>query len=261
MEKFDNIKIDMHINKAQHVSACKCSKCNDTGWIYTENGVIPCSCRAEELNMRKAAACGITPVLAQKTFESFDITHYEEFLRNEKGDTYRKQAKKIYDICKQYSDSFAPQITFRGIVLQGEVGRGKTFLAAAVCNRLIERGYEPYFMVVPEFLDEIRASYQSGGEFSEAKIMDKAMNASFLVLDDLGSHNFSQWTIGKLFTLLNYRVNHGLPFMITTNLSIAELQQLLGDRIISRIAEACDFYCLQSGNDIRMIMNMKYMGE
>ena len=238
-----------------------CSVCRDTGWLITPDGAIPCQCQKKKNRERILAASGLTPILAEKTFDKFDFTYYEEYLKNERGSTYRTQAQKIYDICLRYAQNFSSAKTHRGIVLQGEVGRGKTFLAAAVCNALIDKNIVPYFMVVPEFLDEIRATYNNGGEFSESKIMDKAMNATFLVMDDLGSHNFSAWTIGKLFTLINYRVNHGLPFMITTNLSIADLQDTLGDRIISRIAEACDFYNLQAGNDIRMLLNIKEMGD
>ena len=258
MQKVVDIKINTYMpGGSDEPVSYNCAECRDTGWISTERGMVPCPCRDVEIKLRRQLACGLTPVLAQKIFESFDITFYEEYLKTEKGKTFRGQAQKIFDACRSYAENFKPGESTRGILLRGDVGRGKTYLAAAICNALLERGIMSYFLIVPEFLDEIRASYGSSGEFSEMKLMNKAMQTPFLVLDDLGSHNFSAWTIDKLFTLINYRVNHGLPFVITTNLTISELQSMLGERIISRIAEACDFYCLQSGNDIRMLLNMK----
>src|SRR5262249_38294419 len=49
-------------------------------------------------------------------------------------------------------------------VLLGPSGAGKTHLAAAVANRRIELGDPALFMVVPDLLDHLRASYDESGE-------------------------------------------------------------------------------------------------
>lgn len=255
MDNIKDIRIDF-TKVSQSAPAYKCSKCEDTGWIRTEKGVITCSCRDEANRLQILELCGMTPILAQKTFDRFDLTLYAEYMHTDSGISYRKCAQDALNACKSYVAAFESGKTLRGIFLGGNVGRGKTFLAAAVCNALIKKGIMPYFMVVPEFLDDIRAGY-NGGEYTESRLMNKAMQASFLVLDDCGSHNVTEWTKGKLFTLINYRLNHGLPIMVTSNLNIKEMQDTFGLRVFSRIAEMCDFYFLYSKDDIRLTNNIK----
>jgi DNA replication protein DnaC len=54
-----------------------------------------------------------------------------------------------------------------------------------------------------------------------------------MVLDDLGVENPSPWAQEKLFQLLNYRYNHRLPTIITTNTDL----DLLDPRIRSRLLD------------------------
>jgi DNA replication protein DnaC len=84
--------------------------------------------------------------------------------------------------------------------------------------------------------------------------MDTARKAEVLVLDDLGAHNFTEWTQNKIFSLINYRMNHGLPCVITTNLSLEEMNQVVGLRTVSRIIEMCKIYRLYVDEDIRVVM-------
>ena len=90
------------------------------------------------------------------------------------------------------------------------------------------------------------------GEFTEMELMNSAKNAGVLILDDLGAHNFSEWTRNKLFSLINYRINNDLPMVITTNLHLVELQNILGERIISRIISVCKPCLLPVKRDIRL---------
>ena len=73
-----------------------------------------------------------------------------------------------------------------------------------------------------------------------------------LILDDLGAHQYTEWARGKLFTILNYRINHNLPTVITTNLSVEDVGEAIGDRAASRIIELCQPYMLEADVDIRL---------
>ena len=108
------------------------------------------------------------------------------------------------------------------------------------------------FLVVPEFLDEIRSSYQESSEGSENALMNRAKNVPILILDDLGAHTYTNWTQSKIFTLLNHRLNYHLPTVITTNLSLGEIGEALGERTASRMLELGAFYPLRVEQDIRM---------
>jgi DNA replication protein DnaC len=80
-------------------------------------------------------------------------------------------------------------------------------IAAAIVNRLLERGEPALFVVVPDLLDHLRAAYQPGAEVAYDELFDRVRNAPVLVLDDLGTQAQTPWAREKLFQLINHRFN------------------------------------------------------
>lgn len=253
MKKNDSKNMPSKENNGGYI----CQKCQDTGWLLTDSGAAPCLCRRENRIKARIKRANISPALSAHSFDLFDLDFYPQFLALD-GDNgkdvfeARKLAKEALMACKEFVALIRQNKSPRSLIFQGDVGRGKTFLAAAIANELLKNDVDLLFLVMPEFLDELRFSYQDGGEFNEAEIMQRAEKAGVLILDDLGAHNYSDWTRNKIFTLLNYRLNHQLPCVITTNLSIKEINNVIGTRFISRLSEMCDFYFLISGEDYRM---------
>ena len=104
-------------------------------------------------------------------------------------------------------------------VLQGTNGCGKTHLAAAVAGELLRAGTDVYFVVVPDLLDHLRASFApSGDRAGYDELFDQVRNAGLLVLDDFGAQTSSPWAIEKLFQITNYRASTRQPTVITTDL-------------------------------------------
>jgi DNA replication protein DnaC len=67
---------------------------------------------------------------------------------------------------------------------------------------------------------------------------EKAAKCGLLFLDDLGSSKISDWALDTLFHLLDTRYNELLPTIVASNLMPGdELTDLIGDRIVSRLAE------------------------
>jgi len=83
--------------------------------------------------------------------------------------------------------------------------------------------------------------------------MDSARRVHVLILDDLGAHNYTEWTRNKLYSIINYRLNNNLPTVITTNLDLAELEEYLGERTTSRIIQMCRIFRLMVETDIRIV--------
>ncbi|MCL1905626.1 MAG: ATP-binding protein, partial [Clostridiales bacterium] len=173
--------------------------------------------------------------------------------RLDSGCSYRQAAEKALRAARVFVAACLKGEPARGLYYEGNLGSGKTFLAAAIAGELLKKGYPARFVVVPEFLEQLRLSYrgQEINEYDEAEIMGAAMSARVLVLDDMGAHNSSEWTVGKIYTLLNYRLNCRKPCIITSNLKPAALAEELGPRAASRIKEMCDRYILLTGEDIR----------
>lgn len=136
----------------------------------------------------------------------------------------------------------------------GPVGCGKTFLACAIANALLECDKQVLFLVVPDLLDELRATFaRKDSNSSELDLLDTARTVPVLVLDDLGAHNYTDWTINRIYTIINYRLNHHLATIITTNLDVRQLNEYLGERTCSRLLELCRGFELFVERDIRML--------
>ena len=118
------------------------------------------------------------------------------------------------------------------LLLQGGFGCGKTHLAAAIANYAVEMGVPTLFLTVPDLLDMLRFSYDSEDTTFEGRF-NEIRNAALLVLDDFGTQNATGWAQEKLFQILNYRYINKLPLVITTNLSLDEIEA----RIRSRLAD------------------------
>ncbi|MGI6684719.1 MAG: ATP-binding protein [Bacillota bacterium] len=232
-----------------------CLLCQDQGIIVDGDVAYQCQCVKQRSVLKKFSSANMTPFLAANTFDKFDFRFYSPHLRLDKdGPTYRAMAEKAVEGAKLFVARYLEERNGQGVMFAGAVGSGKTFLAGAITNALLEHDRQVLFLVVPDFLDDIRATYQKQGEFSEAELMDAARKTEVLILDDLGAHNFTEWTQNKIFSLINYRMNHGLPCVITTNLSISQMNEVIGERTVSRIIEICKIYRLHVEEDIRVAM-------
>jgi DNA replication protein DnaC len=98
------------------------------------------------------------------------------------------------------------------LAFTGPSGSGKTHLAAAIANACIDQGRPALFMVVPDFLDHLRASYDADGDdIGYDEMFEHVRNASILFLDDIDAIAPKAWAKEKLFQVVNHRFNAGLP--------------------------------------------------
>jgi DNA replication protein DnaC len=117
------------------------------------------------------------------------------------------------------------------LVIAGQTGRGKTRLAAAIGNYCREAGKQVRFVVVPDLLDQLRSAYNPQNPTSFDTMFERVRNVPLLVLDDLGAQSGTPWADEKLFQLINHRYNASLPTVITTNLTVRDLDARLGSRL------------------------------
>lgn len=169
-----------------------------------------------------------------RTFDSFDSS------RNHQA----------YDSAKQYANGFDDirRKEKNSMIFFGSTGTGKTHLAAAIANQVInEKHYPVMFGTFIEYLDRIRSEFNDSAERSKHEMK----NLPLLVIDDLGKEKQTAWSDQTLFEIINYRYEHRLPVLITTNLSPDELARRYDKAVISRLHEMC-IYVSMIGKDHRV---------
>lgn len=186
--------------------------------------LFPCRCKQAEIEairlreLREASNIGF---LAHMTFDSFipeGIGLPEKLQRN---------LRTNYERALAYARSPQGWIIFRG-----GYGCGKTHLAAAIANYRLERGQPVLFVVVPDLLDYLRATFSPYSAVAFDERFEAVRGTPLLILDDLGSQSSTPWAQEKLFQILNYRYNGRLPTVITMNQELDEIDERIRSRLM-----------------------------
>ncbi len=241
-------------SEGRRMSAFNCPICLDRGIVIEENLARPCQCMQQKELYNKFKYARISPNMMQHTFDTFVLEYYSRCLADdEKNRSYYESARLALHGAQDFVNDYLQTGTALGLMFTGPVGSGKTFLACAIANALMAADKNLLFLVVPDLLDELRASIgRKDAENSEQDLLDAARTVPVLILDDLGAHNYTDWTKNRIYSIVNYRMNYQLPTIITTNLDIYELGEYLGDRTSSRILQMCRIYKIRVEQDIRL---------
>lgn len=124
-----------------------------------------------------------------------------------------------------------------GLLLCGQVGTGKSFLAAAIANELINQGTPCLMTNFSRIIS--RVSEKFGGD---QKYLDDLNRFDLLIIDDLGAERDTEFTWEKVMNVIDARYRAGLPLIITTNLGpkdFTERGDIRRQRVFSRLKEMC----------------------
>ncbi len=128
------------------------------------------------------------------------------------------------------------------LVLTGPYGCGKTHLAAAIANSLADRGEPPLFVMVPDLLDHLRATFSPSSNTTYDRRFDEIRTTPLLILDDLGTQSMTPWVREKLYQLFNYRYTAELPTVITTADTLDEMDARIRSRMLD--GRLCTIYAI-----------------
>ncbi|MCL6611311.1 MAG: ATP-binding protein [Peptococcaceae bacterium] len=218
-----------------------CPKCGGRGIVIRDrNTALVCGCAGKNRIDSLVRSSHMTGPLRKKSFQNFSLGYYSKTERDPLiGKTHFEIAARSLETCKSFVKDCLGGKNPRGLYIFGQVGSGKTHLACSIANELIKEGVEVLFVVVPDYLEEIKYSWDQGNDYHEKEILDRAREVAVLVMDDLGAHSYSEWTKSKIYSILNHRINNSLPTVITSNLEFHEIEKYLDHRISSRITELC----------------------
>ncbi len=175
--------------------------------------------------------------------ELYDVSTREGFVRRAVETTDRRIPPRYRAATASHPDvaawcaSFGPRSG--SLLILGRTGTGKTTEAYGAIRVIAAKGSPVEWEAVtePELYARLRPrdGTDSEGEFR------RLAGAALLLLDDLGTAKASEWTGEITYRLIAHRYDAMLPCLITSNVPVRQLREMLGDRIASRLREMCAF--------------------
>ena len=193
---------------------------------------FPCFCLTESesergfARLRRYSNLG---VLSEARFEDMD----------ERGPDAWSEAQARYHFAIEAARAFAANPT-ASLLLTGGHGTGKTRLAAAAANQIMERGVPVLFAFVPDLLDQLRGAYSSEAALPHDELFEQVKSVDVLILDDLGAHSGTPWAEEKLFQIVNHRYINGLPTLVTSSVPLERLDGRLQSKLADPRGRAID---------------------
>lgn len=215
-----------------------CSKCGEPVQcrinVFGEDAVVRCICRC-----------------IREKLEAYDNTKRQAEIESNRRICFQGAAMidwrfdaddgkspKVMNVMRRYAENFQEYMeTGKGLLLYGSTETGKTFCASCIANYLIDHGRSVLVTTFAGLVNQMQGLYDK-----KQKFLDDLNNYSLLVLDDLGAERQSEYMQEQVFNIINARYCSGLPFIITTNIPIAEItkpEDIGKSRIYSRILERC----------------------
>lgn len=228
-----------------------CPYCQNTGWlpaeVTSEGTVLPqekCQCLRREEMEDLFRFAGLTGPLREQTFERFDLTVYPP--------EDRRWMEHLLRFCKEFAAEVVHGRQEESLLLVGNVGLGKTYLASAIGNSVLEAGKTVVYLTFGEFLDLIRLHKFDDQEAYMAGLQ-RLYEADLIILDDLGAEKVTEFAAQELFSLINARMNRRRPMIVSSNIDPMLFEETYGDRIASRVLNGFEV-CQLRGQDVRRVL-------
>ncbi|MCJ7823953.1 MAG: ATP-binding protein [Anaerolineales bacterium] len=164
---------------------------------------------------------------------------------------YRDFDKGHPDIVKnsaQVDAVLAYQFSPKGMLLTGPTGKGKTRSCWQLLRRLYaEDGIECRWWHAMDFFTELQDQVKFGRDDAKGWVSDLAWR-KIVFIDDWGQEanlkSRESWAEGWFFRFVDYRIERGLPLIITTNLTAKDIARregdVRGDPMLRRLLEMCE---------------------
>ena len=241
----------------------KCGFCNrelkPIGFDYLYENVSPDCIEYERCDCEKSKQ-----YWAKKDKEDYlnmKREHYRKIINQLYKDSYMKKnyqnmnfenfnKELVNDIAIKIIEDFTEKCIAKkqtnGLIITGTSGVGKAHLAAAIANKLIEKGQIVLIGRLTTLLDKIKETF-ADNTISENELIELYSNIDMIIIDDLGTERVSKWALEKLYTIIENRNENRLPIIITTRFDKNGLSKRfkegqdeeLADAVINKLYQMC----------------------
>lgn len=173
--------------------------------------------------------------------------------------------KKVKNYVKYFEEMRKDNV---GLLLYGNVGSGKTYIACSIANAIItEYSYKVKMRNFAQILNDLQ---KGGFNLDRNEYIEQITSPTLLILDDFGIERNTEYALEQIYNVINARYLKARPTIITTNINFKDIEKeqediMLG-RIYSRIIEMClplrvtglDRRKIQSKEKLKKAQNLIY---
>ena len=227
----------------------RCKKCKDTGFIGNEK----CNCFKQAIADLIYDTSNLKQTLVQENFKNFSFQYYsDDYVDETTGLSPLSNMQKIVAVCKSYIRHFKNQ--HDNLLLTGNTGVGKTYLANCIAKELLDRGNTVIYLTAFRLFDILEKNKFGKNEEDThlaANQFEYILDCDLLIIDDLGTELNNAFTSSQLYLIINERLLRQKSTIISTNLSLENLNTNYSERVYSRIISSYAI-CRIFGEDIRL---------
>lgn len=231
-----------------------CPDCRDTGYIGTDK----CHCFQKAIVDLLYTQSNLHDILDVENFSEFSLDYYSSnHIDSLTGRSSLASAQTALKTCKQFVDDFSNG--FHNILLYGDTGVGKTFLTHCIAKELMDSTYSVIYFSASQFFDYLAKNTFGKKEEQDTDTSAYIYDCDLLIIDDLGTELYNSFTKSQLFVCLNERILRRKATVISTNLSLDDINSVYSERIFSRISSNYTILRL-TGDDIRIQKKLLNLG-
>ncbi len=174
---------------------------------------VPCDCTVGDRRSRVVDRARLPRRYVHCNFESYDT---DLGYRSSEAKVWNHSLAQAKLVVQAFARDF-PVGAEHGLLLMGPCGVGKTHLAVAALEEIVQRGHSGLFYDYRELLKEIQDSYNPESNSTEMSVLEPVLKTEVLLLDDVGSSKPSPWALETVGHILNTRYNEHRVTLLTTN--------------------------------------------
>ena len=159
------------------------------------------------------------------------------------------------DVVVRQCREFAQQYPAKGnsILFTGGTGVGKTFLTNCIARKLMDTYHSVIYFSASDLFEVFSRNKFDYDQAEEMKDTYRyILDCDLLIIDDLGTELINTFTASQMFYCVNERLNRNKGTIISTNLTLGELQDAFTERVTSRIMSRYKIIPL-IGDDLRLV--------
>ncbi|OBX09586.1 hypothetical protein QV08_01205 [Gallibacterium salpingitidis] len=196
-------------------------------------------CLQEEIDQVKARILAHENALIADLKKSAQIPPRFENCHLNNYEVLNDGTKKALMLATRYTEKWLDRLAKGGgLIFCGKPGTGKNHLACAIANEIIEQYQAKVLLSTAlRIVRDIKTSWNRDSTKTEDELIKYYAKKDLLIIDEIGVQFGSEAEKIILFEIINTRYENRLPTILISNLSVNELSDYIGERVLDRMME------------------------